>query len=76
MRKTYAYNSIIVGFLLGWIVWIKAGAALGIITGIAVSVVGFVIIRAIEQALSKGVDAAVIAAKKARENRKQRDENE
>ena len=49
MRKTYAYNSIIIGALLG----ITVGAStknvvLGIVVGLAVSVVGFIIIKLIE----------------------------
>ncbi len=71
MRKTYAYNSIIIGVLLGLLVGIKAGTALGIIVGIAVSVVGFFIIRAIENVLYKGADAATKAVKNAIDNKKQ-----
>ena len=70
MRKTYAYNSIIIGVLLGMLVGIKAGTVLGIIVGIAVSVVGFFIIRAIENVLYKGADAAEKAIKTAIKNKK------
>ena len=57
MRKTYAYNSITIGILLGILVWISANSAiLGILTGLAVSVVGFFIIRMLENAVNKGVD--------------------
>ena len=71
MRKTYAYNSIIIGVLLGMLVGIKAGTVLGIIVGIAVSVVGFFIIRAIENVLYKGADAAEQAIKTAIKNKKE-----
>lgn len=57
MRKTYAYNSIIIGFLIGILVWASAESAiLGILAGLGVSVVGFFIIRMFENALEKGVD--------------------
>lgn len=60
MRKTYAYNSIIFGALLGMLVYVSADSiALGIVTCVAVSVVGFIIIRLIENAINKGVDKAV-----------------
>ena len=59
MRKTYAYNGIILGVLLG----IVAGAytdsvVLGVIAAIGASVICFLVIRAIENAISRGVDAA------------------
>lgn len=59
MRRTYAYNSIIIGFLLGILVYATSkSVVLGIVTGLGVSVVGFIIIRAIEKAIDKGVDKA------------------
>lgn len=58
-RRTYAFNSIIIGFLLGFLVYATSKSiALAILTGIGVSVVGFIIIRLIENAISKGVDKA------------------
>ena len=71
MRKTFAYNSIIIGVLIGVLVGIKAGTVLGIIVGIAVSAVGFFAIRAIENALYKGADAAEQAIKTALKNKKE-----
>ena len=71
MRKTYAYNSIIIGVLLGMLVGIKAGTALGIVVGIVVTVAGFFIIKAIENVLYKGADAATQAIKKTIDNKKQ-----
>ncbi len=78
MRRTYAYNSIIIGFLLGLLVWLKSEKLiLGILVLIAVSVVGFIIIRAIEKAISKGVDAGVDAAARAiQKRREQKQERE
>lgn len=57
MRKTYAYNSIIFGVLIGLLVYAKANIALGIVAGLAVSIVGFVLIRFIEDALDCAGDA-------------------
>ena len=58
-RKTYAYNSIIFGFLLGFLVYATSkSTALAVLTGIGVSVVGFFIIRLIENAVYKGVNKA------------------
>jgi hypothetical protein len=72
MRKTYAYNSIILGVLLGLLVWLKSDSLiLGIVALIAVSIVGFILIRLIENAIGKGVDAGVDAAARAIEKRRQ-----
>ena len=71
MRKTYAYNSIIIGFLVGLLFVVKGQTALGIILGIVISVVGFFIIKGIENALYKGANAAgqaVVNAVKKRAN--------
>lgn len=58
MRKTYAYNSIIFGVLIGILFVVKGQTALGIILGIVITVGGFILIRAIENALYKGANAA------------------
>lgn len=58
MRKTYAYNSVIIGVLVGMLFVVKGNVALGIILGIVITVGGFLLIRAIENALYKGADAA------------------
>lgn len=74
MRKTYAYNSIIIGVLVGLLAWVSTeNVVLGILACVGVSIVGFVIIRIIEQAISKGVDAAADAAAKA--YRKHKEQN-
>ena len=73
MKKTYAYNSIILGMLVGLLVWVSAdNIVLGILACIGVSVVGFIIIRFIEKAIGKGVDAAVGAAQRAYQNHKEK----
>lgn len=71
MRKTYAYNSIIIGALLG----ITVGAStesvvLGIVVGLAVSVVGFIIIKLIENALYAAANKATNKAQEAYQRRK------
>lgn len=74
MRKTYAYNSIIIGVLVGILAWASTeNVVLGILACVGVSVVGFVIIRVIEKAIGKGVDAAANAAAKA--YRKHKEQN-
>ena len=58
-RKTYAYNAILLGFLLGlWVGVSKESTFLGILVGLVVAVGGFILIRAIEKAVYKGVDKA------------------
>ena len=73
MRKTYAYNSIIFGVLIGMLFVVKGQTALGIILGIVITVGGFILIRAIENALYKGANAAgqavVNAVKKKKEQK-------
>ena len=59
MRRTYAPNSIVIGVLLGMLVYFKFDSMiLGILAAIAISVVGWLAIRAIERAVAKGVDKA------------------
>ena len=60
MRKTSAYSSVIVGFLVGLLVYVSTdNIVLAALAFVGIGVVGFIAIRFIEQALSKGVDAAV-----------------
>lgn len=74
MGKTYAYNSIIIGVLVGLLAWASTkSVVLGVLACVGVSIVGFVIIRLIEQAIGKGVDAAADAAAKA--YRKHKEQN-
>ena len=72
MRKTYAYNSIIIGILIGILIYVSSNnAILAVLACLGISVAGFFIIRALENAVSKGVDKAVDAATRAYENHKQ-----
>lgn len=71
MRKTYAHNSIILGVLLGIIVGAKFGTVLGVIAAIVVSVAGWFLIRMLENAIDKGVDAAGKAIKGAVDRRRE-----
>ena len=74
MRKTYAYNSIIIGMLVGLLAWASTkNVVLGVLACVGVSIVGFVIIRLIEKAIGKGVDAAADAVAKA--DRKHKEQN-
>lgn len=74
MGKTYAYNSIIIGVLVGLLAWASTeNVVLGILACVGVSIIGFVIIRIIEKAIGKGVDAAADAAAKA--YRKHKEQN-
>lgn len=62
MRKTYAYNGITLGIILGIAAWAVSGSAVvGIIAAIAASVVCFLIIRGIENLLYKGTEKAAEA---------------
>ena len=59
MRKTYAYNGITIGILLGIGAWAStSNAAVGIGVTIGASILGFIIIRAIENAIYKGTEMA------------------
>jgi Na+/melibiose symporter-like transporter len=71
MRKTYAYNSIFIGFLLALVVYVSTeSAVLGILTLLGVSIGGFVLIRALENAMYRGADKAADAiTKKIQEKR-------
>lgn len=57
MRKTYAYNSILIGFLVGLLVGVSSNSAvLAVLAGLGVAVVGFIVIRVIENAINAGAD--------------------
>ena len=71
MRKTYAHNSIIIGFLVGLLVALQTESiVLGALSCIAVSVVGFILIRLLENAVDKGVDAVADKTEQAIRSRK------
>lgn len=73
MRKTYAYNSIIIGALLGITVGASTKSVVwGIVVGLAVSVVGFIIIKLVENALYAAANKATKKAQDAYQRRKAR----
>ena len=47
MKKTYAPNAIIIGILVGILVAVKVNAILGILAGLGVSVLGWVLISSL-----------------------------
>lgn len=72
MGVTYAYNSIIIGVLIGiWVYAATKSIVLGIIAGIAVTVVGFIIIRAVENALYKAGEQTYDKISEAYQKRKE-----
>lgn len=71
MRKTYKYNGIIIGLLLGALVYAKTkNSVLGIIVAVAGSILCFLAIQTIERMIEKGVDKAVDAASNAIKRKK------
>lgn len=70
MRKTYAPNAIIIGVLIGLLVALKVNMVLGVIAGLAVSILGWVLIRAFENTLYRAGDAAEDAIRKKLDERK------
>lgn len=73
MRKTYAYNSIIIGFLVGLLVGVSSDSAvLAVLAGLGVAIVGFIVIRLIENAINAGVDKAADKVKEAYSKHKQK----
>lgn len=71
-RKTYAYNSVIIGVLVGILAYVSTeNIVLGVLACLGVSIVGFVVIKLIENAVYAGVDKAVDAASNAIQKRKQ-----
>ncbi|MBQ1553785.1 MAG: zinc ribbon domain-containing protein [Clostridia bacterium] len=72
MRKTYAYNGIIIGFLIGLYFGVKTRKlVVGIVVGLLVSVAAFVIIKVIENAVNKGADKLTDKAQEALQKRKE-----
>ena len=54
MRRTYTQYSVVFGFLIGLLVFLKTNIVLGVIAGLAVSVIAYILIKALED----GLDAA------------------
>lgn len=64
MRKTYAYNGITLGIVLGLFVGVATGSGvLAVIAMIVLSVLCFAGIRLLENAVDAGVDKAANAIK-------------
>lgn len=73
MRKTYAYNSIIIGFLVGLLVGASSDSVvLAVLAGLGVAIVGFIVIRVIENAIDAGVNKAADKVKDAYSKHKQK----
>lgn len=75
MRKTYAPNGIIFGFMAGLLVAVKVNVILGIIAGVIVSVICWALIRFIEGAMYHAADAAEDAVRKKYREYKDKDKN-
>ncbi len=64
MRRTYAYNGIFIGVILGFAAAVFANnIVVGIIVAIVASVLCFLAIRGLENLLNKGMDKAEQAIK-------------
>ena len=73
MRKTYAYNSIFIGFLVGLLAGVSSDSVvLAVLAGLGVAIVGFIVIRLIENAINAGVDKAADKVKEAYSKHKQK----
>ena len=72
MRKTYSYSGIIIGFLLGMLVWAKTeNIAIGVVVGLISAVAAFILIRVIENALYKGADKLTDKVQQVYQNHKE-----
>ena len=70
MRKTYSYSSVVIGVLVGLLVYASSeNTVLAILAAVGVSVVGFILIRMLEKVLYKAADKAAGAIRKAAEKR-------
>ncbi|MBR4428281.1 MAG: hypothetical protein IKS78_02900 [Clostridia bacterium] len=59
MRKTYSYSSVVIGVLVGLLVYASSeNTVLAILAAVGVSVVGFILIRMLEKVLYKAADKA------------------
>ncbi len=59
MKRTYAYNSVILGAMLGLAAWAATeNVTLGVVAFITVSIIGFIIIRLVEDAIDRGCEKA------------------
>ena len=75
-RKTFAPNAVIIGVLVGILVYVSTeNVVLTVIAAIGVSVVGWIAISWIEKIISRGIDAGVAAIQKGVQNRKENNQN-
>ena len=75
-RKTFAPNAIIIGVLVGILVYVSTeDVILTAIAAIGVSVVGWIAISWIEKLISRGIDAGAAAIQKGIQNRKENKED-
>ena len=58
MKETYAPNAIVIGVLFGIVVTLKTNMILGILVGLAISILGWILIRAFEDTVERAVDKA------------------
>ena len=76
MKRSYWPTGIVLGSLLGFIVYASTESiALGILAGLGASVVGIVVILGIEKLFNKGVDAGAAAIKGAIDKKKAQGES-
>ncbi len=72
MRRTWAYNGIVIGFLIGFWVWaVTQSTGLAVVAGIVVSAVAFLVIRFLENLIYAGAEKAGEKIREAYEKRKE-----
>lgn len=77
MRKTYAYNSIFLAFIIGIAIYVSTeNTVLTVIAFLGIAIGGFILIRVLENLLYKGVDKAVDKAADAIKKRKEKKNGE
>ena len=72
MRRTYAPNAIIIGILFGILVAAKVNVVLGVIAALGISILGWVLIRTLENACDRAGNAVEDAIRKKFDERKGR----
>lgn len=70
MRRTSAPNAIIIGFLVGILVAAKVNVILGVLAGLGVSVLGWVLIKSLERAAEHAGNAVDDAIRRKIDERK------
>lgn len=64
MRKTYAPTAIVLGAVIGILIAAADHIVLGILAGVAISVIGWIAIRAFEKVVYKATESAANTIKK------------